>query len=234
MKLIKLIVSITLLFLSFSGVYCQEKIETRNTLRLSAGRFYSAIIELQKFYGGGSYTRKFGKFEIGGQVGMRYATYRMTPVSTVEQVNMIGRTDDFQTDYPFGGLVFLTTLIGDRRPAFKESRFFQTYAHLFVERNFKIYKKIYASLALGPSLEYGDLVFPAHAQTARVSGFYGDDMEVRLYDFLLHRYFAYGWMAAGRFKYDFENVLLAAGLEFANYPNGNRFYSPFVEVIVPF
>src|SRR5690625_6084820 len=97
MKLIKLIVSITLLFLSFSGVYCQEKIETRNTLRLSAGRFYSAIIELQKFYGGGSYTRKFGKFEIGGQVGMRYATYRMTPVSTVEQVNMIGRTDDFQT-----------------------------------------------------------------------------------------------------------------------------------------
>src|SRR5690625_7248039 len=95
---------------------------------------------------------------------MRYATYRMTPVSTEEQVNMIGRTDDFQTDYPFGGLVFLTTLIGDRRPAFNESSLLQTYAQLFVDRNFMIYNKIYASLALGPSMKYGWLVVHAHAQ----------------------------------------------------------------------
>lgn len=224
---------ISLIFL-YDGIG-QTNMENHNTIRLSVGRYYAALLDSRNFYGAGAYTRKLGKFEVGAQAGFRYEAYHFVHiVRGDETVNVIGKSDGFKTQYPFGHVVFLTTDIGDIHPEFKATRYFQTFFHLFLERNFKLFDNFYASLALGPSIEYGDIVFPAHVQDALISGPYGEDLEVRLYDFLLHRYIAFGWMGAGRLKYDFGKVGLAIGFEYSHYPDGNRIKSPFLEVIVPF
>src|SRR5690606_8753932 len=161
-------------------------------------------------------TRKLGKFEVGAQAGFRYEAYHFLHiVREDETVNVIRKSDDFKTQYPFGHVVFLTTDIGDLHPEFKATRYFQIFFHLFLERNFKLYDNFYASVALGHSIEYRHVVLPAHVQSARVSGTYGGDLEVRLYDFLLHRYLAFGWMGAGRLKYDFGKVSQAVGFEYS-------------------
>lgn len=205
-----------------------------NNFKITVGRYFSSIGDYRNFYGAVAYTRKLSAWEIGLQGGFRYKATGAYGALNDQQPNVIGRSDGFMTNYPFDPSLFISTDFGNIKPVFREGRYFQTFVHLLVERNFRLFDHLYASVSLGPSMEYADNVFPAQKQDARVTGFYGKDIRIYMYDYLLHRYIAFGWMAAGRLKYDFGNYAVAVGAEVANYPKGNRLYSGFGEFIFKF
>lgn len=223
---------ITLLLIIGITIPCksQENLTNRNNaIRISGGKFFADLGDVKSFYFSTSYFKYIKNWAIGGQIGFRYGAQGSYSNYSDYPSNLLGRSDHFQTTYAFDKSLFLSTEFGDIKPEFKEERFFQTYFHLMIERKFKILNRFYASLAVGPSTEYADIIFPAQQQPAKVSGFYGKDIEVYIYDYLLHRYFAFGWVFQGRFKYQIANIAVGPGFEFSDYPNGGRIITGFIE-----
>ncbi len=123
---------------------------------------------------------------------------------------------------------------GNIELTYHTSRFFQTYAHLYLGKSLWRYRGLSVQVNVSPGIEYADYVAPISLETVNFINDRPTADKYELYEIAYKRFLAYGVLAGLDIQYRLGRMHVATGYERAEYFKGNQFDNLFLRIGVAF